>query len=116
MLKFCILVYYLEITATFCELNFEKLCPFWRNSFHLKSGCVKIWTFRMSDLKGKLCHRQKRGKNLFEFVLLFPVGHYPQTNMSLSPMTFSLYGHGQGSSPSLIPTQSKHGIGLSGHV
>ena len=89
----------------------KKISPFRRNFFYLKSGCVKFWTFRMSDLKGKLFHRlrnwirSKRGKNKFEFVSLFPVGHHPQTNMSLSPMTLSLYG--QGSSPSLNPNMVK---------
>ena len=42
-------MYYLEIAAAFCDLNFEKITLFFGLIFfHLKSGCVKFWKFRMS--------------------------------------------------------------------
>ena len=43
-------MYNLEITAAFCDLNLGKNHALLGiNLFHLKSGCVKFWTFRMSD-------------------------------------------------------------------
>ena len=53
LLKFCVLVSYLQITATFHDSNFEKMYAFFGVIVFLffslsKSGCVKFWTFRMS--------------------------------------------------------------------
>ena len=69
LLKFCILVYYLEIRTTFRDLNFGKnYALFGINLFCLKSGCVKFWTFRRSGqddnkIEEYETHRQ-REKNM----------------------------------------------------